>query len=252
MGKNKLKKFADMEQLECVFQLSYNEILHNGATFPMRGKWREQYFHNDNPIVLELGCGKGEYAVGLSQRFPDRNFIGVDIKGARMWTGATEADRLKLPNCAFLRTGISAIPHFFAENEVDELWITFADPQMKKANKRLTSTTFLKLYRQIMKDGGRINLKTDSLFLYTYTKLMAEASGLTVEMACDNLYQTSLPDDEKSLTDIRTFYEQNWLDRGKTIKFLRFRLNHTSSLIEPDIEIEKDDYTVKKRSSVEQ
>lgn len=251
MGKNKLKKFYEMEQLSNVFQLSYNEILHNGATFPMKGRWHEDYFHNQNPIVLELGCGKGEYAVGLSQRFPNHNFIGVDIKGARMWTGATEADRLALKNCAFLRTGISAIPYFFAENEVDELWITFADPQMKKVNKRLTSTTFLKLYRQIMKDNGRVNLKTDSLFLYTYTKLMAEASGLTIEMACDNLYETHLPDNEKSLTDIRTFYEQNWLDRGKTIKFLRFRLDASSRLVEPDVEIEKDDYTVKKRSSNE-
>lgn len=251
MGKNKLKKFADMEQLSCVFQLSYNEILHNGARFAMRGKWREEYFHNDNPIVLELGCGKGEYAVGLSQRFTDRNFIGIDIKGARMWTGAMEADRLKLQNCAFLRTGISAIPYFFAENEVDELWITFADPQMKKVNKRLTSTTFMKLYRQILKDNGRVNLKTDSNFLYTYTKLMAEASNLVTEMACENLYQAELPDEERSLTDIRTFYEQNWLDRGKTIKFLRFRLNHSSELLEPEVEIEKDDYTVKKHSDSE-
>lgn len=240
-----------MEQLPNVFQLSYNEILHNGATFPMRGRWRDDYFHNANPIVLELGCGKGEYAVGLAQRFHDKNFIGIDIKGARMWTGATEANRLAIPNCAFLRTGISAIPHFFAPDEVDELWVTFADPQMKKVNKRLTSTAFLSLYRQIMKDNGRINLKTDSLFLYTYTKLMAEASSLPIEMACDDLYSTTLPDDEKSLTDIRTFYEQNWLDRGKTIKFLRFRLNHASTLVEPDVEIEKDDYTVKKHSSQE-
>lgn len=251
MGKNKLRKFADMEQLPNVFQLSYNEILHNGATFPMKGHWHEQYFHNNNPIVLELGCGKGEYAVGLSQRFPDRNFIGVDIKGARMWTGAMEADRIGLRNCAFLRTGISAIPYFFDRNEVDELWITFADPQMKKVNKRLTSTTFLKLYRQILKEDGIVNLKTDSLFLYTYTKLMAEASHLTILMACDNLYEAQLPDHEKSLTDIRTFYEQNWLDRGKTIKFLRFRLDNTSTLTEPDVDIEKDDYTVKKRSTQE-
>ena len=246
MSKNKLRKFAEMEALPNVFQLSYNDILHNAALFPMRGHWRDTYFHNSNPIVLELGCGKGEYAVGLAQRFPDKNFIGIDIKGARMWTGATEAHNLQLKNCAFLRTAIAAITYFFAPDEVDELWITFADPQMKKATKRLTSTTFLALYRQILKDGGIVNLKTDSLFLYTYTRLMAEESHLPILMQTEDLYATTLPDNELPLTEIRTYYEQTWLSRGKTIKFLRFSLDHTTPLIEPSVEIEKDDYTIKK------
>lgn len=249
MGKNKLKKFADMEQLPNVFQLSYNDILHNGAKFELRGNWHESYFHNSNPIVLELGCGKGEYAVGLAQRFPEKNFIGVDIKGARMWTGATEANRQGISNCAFLRTGINAIPHFFAENEVDEIWVTFADPQMKKRSKRLTSTTFLALYRQIMKDGGKLSLKTDSTFLYEYTKMMAEESRLPIEMDCEDLYAAQLPDSERSLTEIQTFYERHWLEMGKTIKFLRFGLLHDAQLTEPAEDPERDDYTIKTKLS---
>ncbi|MCQ2329245.1 MAG: tRNA (guanosine(46)-N7)-methyltransferase TrmB [Paludibacteraceae bacterium] len=245
MGKNKLRKFADMEVLPNVFQLSYNDILNHGARFEMRGNWCERYFGNSNPIVLELGCGKGEYAVGLARRFPDCNFIGVDIKGARMWTGATEAHSAGLSNCAFLRTAIEAIPYFFAENEVDEIWITFADPQMKKVNKRLTSTFFMNLYKKILRDNGRISLKTDSNFLYTYTCLMAETSGLPVDMMTPDLYSMNLGDSERSLTEIQTFYEQHWRSMGKTIKFIRFRLPHDSQLVEPDVEIEKDDYTIK-------
>ena len=145
MGKNKLKKFADMDAFSHVFQCSYNELT-NGASFPLKGKWHNDFFHNNHPIVLELGCGKGEYTVELARRFPDKNFIGVDIKGARMWTGAKLSQELGLTNVAFIRTGINAIHHFFEANEVHEIWITFADPQMKKVNKRLTSTLFLNLY----------------------------------------------------------------------------------------------------------
>ncbi|MCQ2332072.1 MAG: tRNA (guanosine(46)-N7)-methyltransferase TrmB [Paludibacteraceae bacterium] len=248
MGKNKLRKFAEMEELPNVFQLSYNDILNHGAHFEMRGHWRESCFRNENPIVLELGCGKGEYAVGLARRFPDRNFIGVDIKGARMWTGATEAHKACLGNCAFLRTAIEAIPYFFGEDEVDEIWITFADPQMKKVNKRLTSTLFMNLYKKILRDNGRISLKTDSNFLYTYTCLMAEASGLPVDMATPDLYSMELDDSERSLTEIQTFYEQHWRSMGKTIKFIRFCLPHSSQLVEPEVEIEKDDYTIKTKA----
>lgn len=246
MEKNKLRKFADMEQLECVFQLSYNQIHAEGLTFELRGQWRERFFGNRNPIVLELGCGKGEYTVGLAQRFPDRNFIGVDIKGSRMWTGATQARDLGLRNAAFIRTSISEMPHFFAEAEVDEIWITFADPQMKKASKRLTSTTYMEIYRRILRPNGYINLKTDSLFLYTYTRLMAEHSHLCIDMAFGDLYAATLPDNMQSLTEIRTFYEQTWLSRGKQIKFLRFALNPDTRLEEPTEEIEKDNYSIKK------
>ena len=168
MGKNKLKKFADMERMQCVFQFPFAVVKQEGGC-PMRGKWNELYFKNGNPIVLELGCGKGEYAVGLAQRFPGKNYIGVDIKGARMWTGAKLATELGLPNVAFLRTSIELIDCMFAPNEVSEIWITFPDPQMKKVNKRLTSTRFLDNYRNILCDGGLVHLKTDSPFLYTYT-----------------------------------------------------------------------------------
>ncbi|MBO8440204.1 MAG: tRNA (guanosine(46)-N7)-methyltransferase TrmB [bacterium] len=239
MGKNKLKKFADMDALPNVFQLSYNEILHDGATFPMRGRWRDGYFHNANPIVLELGCGKGEYTVGLARRFPDKNFIGIDIKGARMWTGATEAHACGMRNVAFLRTGINAIEHFFMPGEVNEIWITFADPQMKKVNKRLTSTYFLSLYKKVLVDGGTVHLKTDSNFLYTYTRLMAEKSGLPIEVATANLY-SEIGDDP--ILSIKTYYERQWLARGIDIKYLRFRLPSAAQLAEPDVEIEFDTY----------
>jgi len=243
MSRSKIKKFAEMETLPNVFQLSYNDILNHGATFEMRGKWRENYFGNNNPIVLELGCGKGEYAVGLARRFPEKNFIGIDIKGSRMWTGAKEAFGAGLKNCAFLRTGINAIPHFFAPGEVDEIWITFADPQMKKTNKRLTSTTFLRLYQQIMKDGGIVNLKTDSDFLYEYTMMMAEASQLNIEVTTDDLYGADK--DFGFVSEIQTYYESKWLQMGKKIKYMRFRLPVDVLLNEPDHEPDKDQYTSK-------
>jgi len=232
-----------METLPNVFQLSYNDILNHGAIFGMRGGWGEQYFGNNNPIVLELGCGKGEYAVGLAKRFPEKNFIGIDIKGSRMWTGAKEAFNTGLTNCAFLRTGINAIPHFFAPGEVDEIWITFADPQMKKTNKRLTSTTFLRLYQQIMKEDGIVNLKTDSDFLYEYTMMMAEASKLEVEVATDDLYGRD--QDFGFVKEIQTYYESKWLEMGKKIKYMRFRLPRTAELQEPEHEPDKDQYTSK-------
>ena len=219
MGKNKLKKFADMERMQCVFQFPFAVVKQEGGC-PMRGKWNELYFKNGNPIVLELGCGKGEYAVGLAQRFPGKNYIGVDIKGARMWTGAKLATELGLPNVAFLRTSIELIDCMFAPNEVSEIWITFPDPQMKKVNKRLTSTRFLDNYRNILCDGGLVHL-------------------LPVEADTDDLYASGLADD---ILDIKTHYEMQWLQRGLTIKYIRFALPHGVELVEPDIEIEPDTY----------
>lgn len=160
MGKGKLAKFADMERYENVFQYPYSVI--DDVPFDMKGRWREIYFHNDNPIVVELGCGKGEYAVGLARMFPGINFIGVDIKGARMWTGATQAINEGLKNVAFLRTNIEIIDRFFAPDEVQEIWLTFSDPQMKNPRKRLTSTYFMERYRRFLVDRGIIHLKTDS------------------------------------------------------------------------------------------
>ena len=237
MGKNKLKKFADMEQFSCVFQFPYAQVAGEGC--PMRGRWRGQYFGNDRPLVLELGCGKGEYAVGLGQRFTDKNYIGIDIKGARMWTGARMVESLGLPNVAFLRTNIELVDRMFAPDEVDELWITFPDPQMKKVNKRLTSTRFLETYRHILRDGGLVHLKTDSPFLYAYTHALVEQNGLPVRIDTDDLYHSGLTDD---ILEIKTHYECQWLQRGLTIKYICFALPHGVNLIEPDIELEPDTY----------
>lgn len=237
MGKNKLKKFGEMETFSNVFQYPYSVLMQQG--FPLKGKWHSDFFGNGNPIVLELGCGKGEYTVGLAKRFPDRNFIGVDIKGARMWTGAKQAVADNMPNVAFVRTNIELIASFFAPGEVSEIWITFPDPQMKKTNKRLTSVRFLNLYRRILEPGGIINLKTDSPFLYTYTRELVRLNGLPVEVDTDDLYASGMAYD---ILEIRTFYEQQWLARGLTIKYLRWRLDAGTELQEPDIEIEFDTY----------
>lgn len=237
MGKNKLKKFGEMETFSNVFQYPYSVLMQQ--CFPLKGKWHSDFFGNGNPIVLELGCGKGEYTVGLAKRFPDRNFIGVDIKGARMWTGAKQAVADNMPNVAFVRTNIELIASFFAPGEVSEIWITFPDPQMKKTNKRLTSVRFLNLYRRILEPGGIINLKTDSPFLYTYTRELVRLNGLPVEVDTDDLYTSGMADD---ILEIRTFYEQQWLARGLTIKYLRWRLDAGTELQEPDIEIEFDTY----------
>lgn len=237
MGKNKLKKFGEMETFSNVFQYPYSVLMQQG--FPLKGKWHSDFFGNGNPIVLELGCGKGEYTVGLAKRFPDRNFIGVDIKGARMWTGAKQAVADNMPNVAFVRTNIELIASFFAPGEVSEIWITFPDPQMKKTNKRLTSVRFLNLYRRILEPGGIINLKTDSPFLYTYTRELVRLNGLPVEVDTDDLYASGMADD---ILEIRTFYEQQWLARGLTIKYLRWRLDEGTELQEPYIEIEFDTY----------
>lgn len=236
MGKNKLKKFREMETLDCVFQYPFGVLRESG--FPLRGRWHE-HFGNSGPIVLELGCGKGEYTVGLAERYPDKNFIGIDIKGARMWTGACQARDRGLKNAAFVRTNIELLPHFFAPDEVSEIWITFPDPQMKKVRKRLTSTTFMNLYRQVLKPGGMVRLKSDSPFLFTYTRLMTELNGLIPEVCTDDLYHSGLADD---ILQIRTYYEQQWLDRGLTIKYIAFPLDHTTELQEPQDEIPHDTY----------
>ena len=241
MGKGKLAKFADMETYENVVQYPYSVMEH--VPFEMKGHWHEQYFHNDHPIVLELGCGKGEYTVGLAQQYPDVNFIGVDIKGARMWTGATQALNEGLKNVAFLRTNIEIIDRFFAPDEVQEIWLTFSDPQMKNPRKRLTSTWFLERYRHFLVDGGIIHLKTDSNFLFTYTTCLVEHNQLPLLEKTDDLYHTSqLSTLTSQLLSIQTYYESMWIARGLNIKYMKFRLPHKGQLEEPDVEIELDDY----------
>ncbi len=242
MGKGKLVKFAEMAENPLVVESPFWKLRQEG--FALKGKWHADFFHNQNPIVLELGCGRGEYTVGLARRFPNQNFIGVDIKGARMWHGARMAQAEGLTNVAFLRTNIEFIQECFAADEVQEIWLTFSDPQMKKATKRLSSTFFLERYRQFLADGGTIHLKTDSPFLYTYTRLMAEHNGLPIVASTDDLYNEELKKDilPSSLTEIRTYYEQMWLDRGFTIKYLQFHLPHEGKLEEPNVEIPVDGY----------
>lgn len=224
-----------METFSNVFQPPYE---------PMAGHWREKFFHNDNPIVLELGCGRGEYTVGLAKKYPEKNFIGIDIKGARMWAGAKQAELEGIRNVAFLRTQIEFITNFFSPDEIDEIWITFCDPQMKKATKRLTSTYFMQRYQQILKPNGLIHLKTDSPFLYTYTMEMLRLNPYPVLCSTDDLYGKSTGgieafDDAKAL---QTHYEKQWLDRGMTIKYIEWQLTPLSHFEEPTIEIEKDTY----------
>lgn len=238
MGKNKLAKFAEMEEFQHVFQVS-SHALREGKTFGMKGKWNELFFKNDHPIVLELGCGKGEYTVGLGQLFPEKNFVGVDIKGARMWTGAKDSNAKGMKNVAFLRTDIEMIQHIFAENEVSEIWLTFPDPQMKKVTKRLTATNFMKSYQQFVKPNGLIHLKTDSNFMFTYTREMVKANQYPVVFSTDDLYASGLND---LILGIKTYYEQQWLERGLTIKYVQFRLEKRVEFVEPDLEIEHDSY----------
>ena len=241
MGKGKLAKFAEMETFKNVFQYPYSVI--DNVPFEMKGHWRKEYFGNDNPIVLELGCGKGEYAVGLARMFPNVNFIGVDIKGARMWTGAKMALEENLPNVAFLRTNIEIIDRFFGPDEVQEIWLTFSDPQMKNARKRLTSTYFMERYRRFLTDRGVVHLKTDSNFLFTYTSYMVERNGLPVLLKTEDLYHTEgLDAATKAILGIHTYYENPWIERGLNIRYLKFLLPQEGKLIEPEVEIPLDEY----------
>ena len=253
MGKGKLAKFADMEHYENVFQYPFSVI--SDVPFDMKGHWREEYFKNNNPIVLELGCGKGEYTVELAKLYPEVNFIGVDIKGARMWTGATQALKEGLKNVAFLRTSIEIIDRFFAEDEVQEIWLTFSDPQMKNPRKRLTSTYFMERYRRFLVDGGIVHLKTDSNFLFTYTTYMVEKNVLPLLFRTEDLYHTEGIDEAtQKILSIQTYYESMWIARGLNIKYMKFQLPRIGELAEPDVEIELDDYRSyhrNKRSSLE-
>ncbi len=238
MGKNKQAKFAEMEHFPHVFQVPSRDII-TGEGFELKGRWNSDFFKNDHPVVLELGCGKGEYTIGLAARYPEKNFIGVDIKGARMWTGARESLEKSLKNVAFIRTNIEMIHHFFAAGEVDEIWLTFPDPQMKKVTKRLTATNFMSHYQKFVKEGGIIHLKTDSFFMYTYTCAMVEGNKYPVLFSTSDLYASDIVD---PILGIKTYYEQQWLGRGISIKYIRFALEKRTKFSEPEIEIEKDCY----------
>lgn len=237
MAKNKLAKFAEMEELPNVFQPKHSEIFR--TDYALKGHWHEKVFHNDHPIVLEIGCGKGEYTVELGQLYPEKNFIGLDIKGARMWKGAKIAAETNMSNIAFLRMYAEMLESAFAPTEIAEIWITFPDPQMAKARKRLTGTRFLSLYQKIITPKARIHLKTDSPFLYTYTSELIKTNQLTEYINTNDLYGCGLED---KITSIKTFYEKQWLSRGKKIKYICFSVDNLQPLTEPDVEIEKDDY----------
>lgn len=219
MAKHKLERFAENLTFPNLFQVSYEHLEQHG--FELQGRWHE-FFGNNNPIVLELGCGKGEYTIALARQNPDRNHIGVDIKGARMWRGAKTSNEEQMKNVAFLRTRIEMISHFFGPSEVSEIWITFPDPQLKKPNKRLTSPRFLDLYRPILKTGSPINLKTDSRELYDYTMdEVISPLGHSVEFATNDLYASNYGG---MATAVQTFYESMFLKEGKPITYIRFRL----------------------------
>ena len=236
VGKNKLAKFEEMKGFSHVVQAPFNVLRNND--FHLKEKWSDQFFKNKNPIVLELGCGKGEYSVELAERNPQKNYLGIDIKGARIWKGAKSALEKELSNVGFLRTNIEIVNQFFAPDEVDEIWLTFPDPQMKKTSKRLTSSFFLNRYKQFLKKEGIIHLKTDSNFQYSYTSALVHLNKLEIIAETDNLYESDILNDTLR---IKTFYEKQWLSRGITIKYLAFRLNDTV-LREPEGVFEKDEY----------
>jgi tRNA (guanine-N7-)-methyltransferase len=236
VGKNKLAKFSEMERFENVIQVPFKKL--QQENFYLKEKWATQFFENGNPIILELGCGKGEYTVELAEKNPGKNFIGVDIKGARMYIGAKQALDKNLKNVAFLRTNIEIINRFFVAEEISEIWLTFPDPQMKKTKKRLTSTFFLNLYKQFLKTDGIVHLKTDSNFQFTYTSALVHLNRFEIQAESNNLYESEILDET---LQIKTFYEKQWLRRGITIKYIAFKLNE-GEFTEPDIEIEHDEY----------
>jgi len=220
-SKNKLKRFRENESFSNVYQPTREEVVDN---YTLKGKWNKEVFKNDNPIVLELGCGKGEYTIGLAKRFPDKNFIGIDIKGARFWRGAKTSVDEALNNVAFVRIQIELIEFIFGAGEVDEIWITFPDPQIKykRTKHRLTNTDFLKRYKNILKLGGTVNLKTDSEFMHGYTLGLLHGEGHTVLYANHNVYRNEGAPEE--VIGIQTFYESQYLEQNKPITYIKFKI----------------------------
>ena len=231
MGKNKLKKFSENLTFRCMIQPEFEAIFHKDH--PLKGHWRDTFFGNDHPIVLELGCGRGEYTVGLAAAHPEMNYIGVDIKGARMWRGAKTATEQAMENVAFLRTRIEFIDSFFAPGEVDQIWITFPDPQMNKrrVNKRLTAPGFLERYARFLRPDGIIHLKTDSGHLHNYTRAVLEANGIVPTVCCDDIYGKGIADARLS---IKTTYETRFLAEGLPITYLQWSPGGRTSFTAPD------------------
>lgn len=245
MGHGKLKKFAENETFACLLQpeasslISHDEarrlILHD---HPVKGHWNGAVFAKNQPVILELGCGKGEYTIALADRHPENNYIGVDIKGARLWKGAKQATAEARPNVAFLRSRIEFLPALFAPGEVSEIWLTFSDPQLKSENARLTSPVFLERYRQFLAPGGIVHLKTDSRFLHEYTAAVIRANGLELLASGTDIYKdgvcadAALPD-LPAVFEVQTFYESMFLKMGLPITYLAFRLDKEGSFVAP-------------------
>lgn len=221
-SKNKLKRFRENETFENVIQPTREEAV--SGTFPLKGNWNADFFKNDNPIVLELGCGKGEYSVNLGKMYPEKNFIGIDIKGARFWRGAKTAVEEGMTNVGFLRTQIELIEYFFAENEVGEIWITFPDPQIKykRTKHRMTNSDFLQRYKKVLKPDGIMHLKTDSEFMHGYTLGLLHGEGHEVLYANHNIYRNEGA--PKEVTGIQTFYESQYLEQNKPITYIKFKI----------------------------
>lgn len=257
MGHDKLRKFAENETFSCLLQPDASSVLDKTEAdnslrlkdHPIKGHWNERVFAAARPIVLELGCGKGEYTIDLSRREPSLNYVGVDIKGARLWKGAKFATENHLPNVAFLRTRIEFIESFFAPGEVSEIWLTFSDPQLKSENCRLTSPLFLERYRKFLKKGGIVHLKTDSRFLYEYSKAVAECNNLRILAATADLYGTGRQDLSgcalesvagqsavDALFEVRTFYESMFMAQGYKITYLGFSIDHEGPYLRPDFD----------------
>jgi len=227
VGKNKLARWEEMATFPNVIQPA--EEIRFGKDHPLKGNWKTDIFRNGNPVNLELACGKGEYTIALAERYPDRNYIGVDIKGARMWRGAKTARERDLQNVVFLRTRIEFIRSFFGEDEVDEIWITFPDPHpgRRNSNKRLTSPWFLNLYRYFLKNNGIIHLKTDNDELFRYTCSIVKGNDLGIISATDNLYADNLA---AEILSVRTYYENIFLNEGSTISYISFTLNKNKNI----------------------
>lgn len=240
MGKDKLKRFAENKTFTCFVEPEFEQMFR--TEHPLKGNWHKEFFKNNNPIVLELGCGKGEYTVALAERNPDKNFIGVDIKGARMWRGAKTATERGMTNVGFLRARIEFITSLFAAGEIAELWITFPDPQLKtrRAKKRLTSPIFLEYYAKLLAEDGWINLKTDSQHLYNYTQAVISEFDLPCEVANNDIYGSGYADEVLS---VKTAYETVYLQRGLPITYTRFSLGGKSSF--PMFEWEGDEILAK-------
>lgn len=221
-SKNKLKRFKENETFDNVIQPTREEVV-NGE-FPYKGKWKSDFFKNDNPIIVELGCGKGEYTIGLAQRNPNVNYVGIDVKGARFWRGAKTAVEDGLKNVGFVRTQIELIEGVFDAHEIDEIWITFPDPQIKykRTKHRMTNSEFLKLYKRILKPDGIVNLKTDSEFMHGYTLGLLHGEGHEVIYANHNVYKNEGAPSE--VLEIQTFYEQQYLEINKAITYIRFKI----------------------------